>query len=66
MLMNSANKPAASEEPNQFIKKVVDKQYPYGFVTAIESDTVPPGLDENIIRLISAKKKNLLLCWIGV
>jgi Fe-S cluster assembly protein SufB len=31
-------------------------QYKYGFVTEIEADAVPPGLSEDIIRLISAKK----------
>ncbi|MFH0880175.1 MAG: Fe-S cluster assembly protein SufB [Lentisphaerota bacterium] len=31
-------------------------EYKYGFSTAVESDTVPPGLNEDVIRLISAKK----------
>ncbi|HQL54596.1 MAG TPA: Fe-S cluster assembly protein SufB, partial [Phycisphaerae bacterium] len=30
--------------------------YKYGFVTEIEADSVPPGLSEDVIRLISAKK----------
>jgi Fe-S cluster assembly protein SufB len=30
--------------------------YQHGFVTDIESDTVPPGLDEDVVRLISRKK----------
>ncbi len=33
-----------------------DERYKYGFVTDIEQDTVPPGLDEDVVRLISAKK----------
>ena len=32
------------------------RQYKYGFVTDIETDSVPPGLNEEIIRHISAKK----------
>lgn len=32
------------------------KKYKYGFVTDIEADTAPKGLNEDIIRLISAKK----------
>jgi len=32
------------------------REYPYGFVTEIEEDSVPAGLSEEIIRLISAKK----------
>ena len=31
--------------------------YKYGFVTDIETDSLPPGLDEDIIRALSAKKK---------
>ncbi|MFW2374832.1 MAG: Fe-S cluster assembly protein SufB [Gammaproteobacteria bacterium] len=34
----------------------IDSRYEHGFVTNIESDTVPPGLSEDTIRLISAKK----------
>src|SRR3974377_223904 len=30
--------------------------YRHGFVTEIEADTVPPGLDEDVVRLISRKK----------
>jgi Fe-S cluster assembly protein SufB len=50
---------------NKLIKQVVNQQYPYGFVTAIESDTIPPGLNEDIVRLISAKKNEpaFMLEW---
>lgn len=33
------------------------KEYPYGFVTPIESDVFPKGLNEDVIRAISAKKE---------
>jgi Fe-S cluster assembly protein SufB len=47
------------------IETLVNKEYKYGFVTDIESDTVPKGLNEDIIRLISAKKEEpeWLLEW---
>lgn len=50
---------------NKLIKEVVHKQYPYGFVTPIESETIPPGLNEDIVRLISAKKNEpaFMLEW---
>lgn len=50
---------------NKLIKEVVNKQYPYGFVTQIDADDVPPGLSEDIIRLISAKKNEpeFMLQW---
>src|SRR5262249_60643672 len=35
---------------------VLTQEYPYGFVTEIEEDSVPAGLNEDIIRAISAKK----------
>lgn len=38
------------------IKKLVSSGYQQGFITDIESDTVPPGLSEETIRIISAKK----------
>ena len=40
-------------------------EYKYGFETDIEADTLPPGLDEDIVRLISAKKNepDWLLEW---
>jgi Fe-S cluster assembly protein SufB len=38
------------------LESLVDRQYRHGFVTDIESDTVPPGLDEDVVRLISRKK----------
>lgn len=38
------------------IDSLIKKEYAAGFITQIESDTLPPGLDENVIRFISAKK----------
>lgn len=38
------------------IEELVSKEYKYGFTTDIESDTLPPGLNEEVIRTISAKK----------
>ncbi len=44
---------AAANDP---IQKRIDKEYEWGFVTEVESDTIPKGLDEDVIRTISAKK----------
>lgn len=38
------------------VKNLVNQPYKYGFVTEIESDTIPRGLTEETVRLISAKK----------
>jgi Fe-S cluster assembly protein SufB len=47
------------------IDALVNRSYRHGFVTDIESDTVPPGLDESVVRLISRKKNEpqFLLDW---
>jgi len=39
------------------IARTLARPYPHGFVTDIESETLPPGLDENTIREISRRKR---------
>ena len=38
------------------LEHLVSRKYKHGFFTEIEADTVPPGLNEDVIRFISAKK----------
>ncbi len=38
------------------LQEVADREYKYGFVTDIEADTIPPGLSEDVVRLISSRK----------
>ena len=49
----------------EVIDSRIDKEYSAGFVSDIESDTLAPGLDEDVIRFISAKKNepDWLLEW---
>jgi Fe-S cluster assembly protein SufB len=49
----------------QTIDQYIKNDYRYGFVTEVETDTVPPGLNEDVIRLISRKKSepDFLLAW---
>ncbi|HEX6768648.1 MAG TPA: Fe-S cluster assembly protein SufB [Candidatus Binatia bacterium] len=44
---------------------LAQREYKYGFVSDIEADTIPPGLSEDVIRLISAKKNEpqFMLDW---
>ena len=44
------------DTPNAEVDALVRREYQHGFVTDLESDTVPPGLDEDVVRLISRKK----------
>ena len=45
------------DTPNAEVDALVRREYQHGFVTDLESDTVAPGLDEDVIRLISRKKR---------
>ncbi|MED5395696.1 MAG: Fe-S cluster assembly protein SufB [Pseudomonadota bacterium] len=55
----------ASARTAEQIRELTDDTYKYGFVTDIESETAPKGLNEDIIRFISAKKSEpeWLLEW---
>src|SRR3989339_13182 len=43
-------------DQDTILNDVTQSEYKYGFVSAIESETIPKGLNEGVIRLISAKK----------
>jgi len=43
-------------DQDQILNEVTSSEYKYGFYTEVESDKVPPGLNEEVIRVISAKK----------
>jgi Fe-S cluster assembly protein SufB len=45
----------AESEATQ-LQRLADREYQYGFVTNIEAESIPPGLSEEVVRLISAKK----------
>ncbi len=41
---------------NALLKEYSQREYQHGFVTEIEADAIPPGLNEDVVRLISEKK----------
>jgi Fe-S cluster assembly protein SufB len=43
--------------PVSNVEELATREYKYGFVTEVEADSAPPGLSEDIIRLIGAKKQ---------
>ena len=47
------------------IESLVNREYQYGFVTDVETDSIPPGLSEEVIKVISGKKAEpqWLLDW---
>ncbi|MDX1643004.1 MAG: Fe-S cluster assembly protein SufB, partial [Thermoanaerobaculia bacterium] len=50
---------------DSLLERHAAEEYKYGFVTDVEQDVIPPGLNEDVVRLISAKKKEpeWLLEW---
>lgn len=44
------------EDSNKILKEVTDSDYKYGFVTDIDTEVIRRGLDEDTVRIISAKK----------
>jgi Fe-S cluster assembly protein SufB len=39
------------------LQKLTSQEYKYGFFTDIDADSIPPGLNEDVVRIISAKKQ---------
>ncbi|HVC55670.1 MAG TPA: Fe-S cluster assembly protein SufB, partial [Stellaceae bacterium] len=56
---------SASLDTQQTVRALSQEGYKYGFVTDIEADEAPPGLNEDTVRFISAKKEEpeWLLEW---
>ena len=46
-----------AEHPDDIIHEVTGNEYKYGFTSDIDTDIIPVGLSEDVIRLISAKKE---------
>ncbi len=44
------------QSEDELLEKVTSTEYKYGFTTDIESDTIPKGLSEDVVRIISTKK----------
>ena len=53
------------EKENIILSETLNKKYEYGFTTDIDTDTLPPGLNEDVIKIISSKKDepSWLLDW---
>ena len=43
-------------KPVKEIEEITSQEYKYGFTTDVETDIIPVGLNEDVVRLISAKK----------
>jgi Fe-S cluster assembly protein SufB len=45
------------QTPTNTIEQFATQEYQFGFITDVEQDTFPPGLNEDVIRMLSAKKE---------
>lgn len=45
------------QEKNKFVKQVAEQKYEFGFTTDVETEIIPVGLNEEVVRLISKKKQ---------
>jgi len=45
------------EEKNAFVRKVAEQKYAFGFTTDVQTEVIPTGLSEDVVRLISRKKE---------
>ena len=66
MSESTASQPIADKPSDtQTLEEFASRDYEWGFVTDIEADSAPPGLNEEIIRFISAKKEEpeFMLEW---
>jgi Fe-S cluster assembly protein SufB len=56
LIVQDDRKQLKMENQDKLLNDITSKEYEYGFVTDIDTDVIPKGLNEDIIRLISAKK----------
>ena len=56
MEKNGSTEKILSEE-TQTIQNRLSQEYKYGFITEIDQETIPPGLNEEVVKIISMKKK---------
>ena len=46
-----------AKESNEYVRQVANEQYKYGFTTDVHTEIIERGLNEDVVRLISAKKE---------
>lgn len=53
---NNKDKNPKKRTDNKFVRKLTEEKYKYGFTTDVHTEVIPVGLNEEVVRLISAKK----------
>lgn len=47
---------------NEYVRQIAEQKYEFGFTTDVQTEIIEKGLNEDIVRLISAKKESLNGC----
>ena len=50
------NIPKEQEDDNELVRRIAEQKYEFGFTTDVHTEIIPVGLNEDVVRLISAKK----------
>ena len=58
--MKSEEFASAQNVNNEFVRQVAEQKYEFGFTTDVHTEIIEKGLNEDIVRLISAK--HFVLC----
>ena len=53
------NNKSEAGKPNEFVRQLADEKYKYGFTSDIHTEIIEKGLNEDVIRLISATKEEI-------
>lgn len=55
-ISNSNESSSLGVQGNDFVRQVAEQKYEFGFTTDVDTEVIPTGLNEDVVRLISAKK----------
>ena len=58
---SAANEKQDGEGKNEFVRKVAEQKYEFGFTTDVPTEIIDNGLNEDVVRLISKKKGELVV-----
>ena len=53
---NRKKKPETEETDNELVRRIAEQKYEFGFTTDVQTEIIEKGLNEGVVRLISAKK----------
>ena len=55
-MQKTNNQEHRQEDGNELVRQIAEQKYEFGFTTDVHTEIIPVGLNEDVVRLISAKK----------